>query len=795
MSARSTLHAHRQLRLGAVMLGVLALTSSPIGALAQSGATQQSAVTRFDLPAAPLATTLRAIARASGRRIEFDSGPLTDMTAPAVVGNLTVEEAVGRATAGREMKLSVEAGGVIRIAAGSSSQSVTIAAKRDQAELAFKADRSDTATRSGASLMDTPASVTIITSKVLESQQALSVRDALANVSGMGFQQSPQGSPTFSIRGFGQTAATMNGVSDNSASLAGVLTVERIEVLKGPQAILAGSGSLGGGVNIVTKKPQADPIRTLIVQTGSHGDTTIGGDIAGAVTEDRKLSYRVIGSKSEAGQTAWSFDGRDESALLPQLRWKDASTDMIVGLSYGKQYLPVPLYTFARRDGVILPRPELRPGNAYDGFSTEQKRAFYQLEQKVTDGITLISRLQRSLSELGLHVRTPGGLEYATGAANSSPNGFVTFSGGTNVQDENTTSGDHYLRIAGETGSISHKLSLGINHSDAAYSQTAWNGPSARARLYPANTSFVFPDFVTTDAAINLQWRQDTKNVGGYIQDLMSWGDWSLLLNARRNTYTFNTKTTFLPSGSVSQATTKQTVTTPGVGVIYSVTQEVSVYASLSKGYVPRTNVLCGTGGGFVPPIASKNTEIGAKFDLLQNKLGFTVAAFQLDQDNTLLFNRPANCYDVLNGQTTKGFEADLQGQIAPGWNAVVNYTYATLKDASNAARIFTGAPKNKFSLWTTYELQNDAWRGLGFGMGVSGQSRTNGSTIAARPLPMPGQVQLDMSLFYNKGPWSTTFGVKNVADRLLYGNTTGAAFVPISEGRNFMLTVKRDFN
>lgn len=783
---------------GAVMLGVLALCQLPATAqTASPSAAVQAKTFAFDLPAASLADTLRAIGRISGASIDADPQLVSGKRAPEVTGTMSVEAAMTTALGGSGLKPRPTARGY-RVADAAEGESIVVVAKRDQAETSFKADRSDTATRSGTSLMEVPGGITILTSKLLETQQTTSIQSALANVSGMSFKQSPQGTPTFGIRGFGETALTVNGVSDGGAALTNVLGVERIEVLKGPQAILSGAGSLGGGVNVVTKKPQADPIRTLLMQVGSHRDLTLGGDVSGAVSDDGRLTMRVIGSDSEARNNAAGFDGRKDFSLMPQLRWKDDTTDLIVGASYGKQYAPVPEYTFGRRDGVILPVPQMLLGRPEDGFDTKQRRVFYQLDQVITPDITLVSRLQRSLEFTGLRVRSPAGLSYAAGAPNDSPTGTVMFFPSRSEQNLNTTSGDHYLRILGSTGPVTHKLSVGLNLTETSVHTPQWTGtgPTGGATtvsVYPP-TADAFGDLRTDTPVLANISDQHQKQHAVYAQDLMSWGDWSLLVNLRQNHYTVGSSS-LIPPKTTPSVTPDKSVTknSPGVGLVYAVTPEVSLYTNYAEGFVPTTQSLCG--GGLVPPKSTRNREAGAKFDLFDSKLSVTTAAYELAQSNTTVFNRAGNCYNVRDAQVTRGVELDAQGELTRGLNAVMNYTFTSLKDVGNPAAIFTGYPKHKLSLWATYTLQSEEWRGLGFGAGMSAASRSKGNTDNRYMLYVPGQVQIDTSVFYTQGPWTTTFGVKNIANRLLYATTPGSSFVPVLEGRNFMLTVKRDFN
>jgi iron complex outermembrane receptor protein len=793
--------APRRSRLCVAILGGLALyggTTAPVMAQSSSAASPVARTFAFDVPAGDLAAALDAIGKASGRLVVFDRDAVAGLKSQAVKGSMTEAQAVAAAVAGTKLAVSEDASGAVRVGAYRLN-TVTILAKRDQAETGFKADRSDTATRSGTDLMDVPGSVTVITSKVLETQQATSIRDTLRNVSGIGFTESPQGVPTYSVRGFAQSSVTSNGVSDPDAAFTNVFGVERVEVLKGPQAILAGGDSLGGGVNVVTKKPTADTIRELTLQYGSHADATVAADLSDSFSkEDKRLTYRLIGAETRAGKSYAGYDGRKEDYLMPQLRWKDESTDLIVGVSYDRVHLPVAKYTFARRDGVILPPPDMQLTNPRDGFDVTDKRAFYQLEQKITPDITLVSRMQQSDEDLTLHVWSPGGLRYDSGAAPSQPNGMGDFFPSYSTTSQRQISGDHYLRMHFWIGDFDNKLSVGFGHSDLRHQQTGYGnslpfGGRVRATLYPAiPVDWPTPESVDTSLSFISNVRQ--KQTGYFVQDLVSWNDWSLLLNLRRNRYSLSDDANFVSAGfTSSDPPVTINKTTPGVGVLYRWSDRTSLYASYSEGFVPQTTVSCD--GGLVPPITTKNKEAGAKFQLLDNKLSLTGAVFQVDESNQLNFDSINSCYVVRPSQRTQGVELDVQGQLAPGWNLIANYTHQGIKDVQDPTRLFPGFPHDKLSLWTTYTLPLQSLKGLGVGLGVNATGSQDGSIDTRFPFKVPAQVQLDASLFYEQPKWTVTLGVKNIADRKLYGISTSNSYIPISDGRTFMLTLKTKFD
>lgn len=796
MHASPRSRAPRQKEICAAILAGFSFCSgvaaqSPAPHAAPAAATQTAS---FDLPAGPLAATLDAIAKQSGRTISFDRAHAATQQASAIKGSYTVQQAIEAALAGKDLQLYEDASGVLNIYAIGAPQQLTIVAKRDQAETGFKADRSDTATRSGTNLMDLPGAVTIITSKVLETQQATNLRDTLRNVSGIGFTDSPQGLPTFSVRGFNSPATTTNGVTDPNAAQTNIFGVERIEVLKGPQAILAGNGSLGGGVNVVLKKPTAETIRDVMVQYGSNSDRTVAGDMSGAFSDDKRLTYRLIASSARAGSTDAGYKGRRDDSVMPQLRWKDDSTDLIAGVSYLKQHLPLPQYTFARRDGQILPVPTIPLSNPSDGFDVLGKRAFYQLEQKLSPSITLVSRLQRSSDVLKLHqYASSNGLEYDAGAAPDDPNGTVRLRAGSSRTVQTELSGDHYVRTRFNTGDVDHTFVVGVNHANVDYAQTTFSGAqSTTVTVYPTGVPADLPDATLANPTLSYISEAKQQQKALYLQDQINWQDWTLQLNWRRTVVTQSSRLDAPEYGFTSDTPAVTTGrNTPGAGLIYRVTPSISLYANVANGFVAQTNTQCG--GGLVPPLSSRNKEVGSKFSLLDDKLSLTAAAFEIDQSGTLQWDSINRCYNVRAAQQTKGYELDMQGELAPGWQTIVNYTYSTSKDVKDPTAVFPAKPRNKGSLWTTYQLPQV--QGLGVGLGISAQSSMLGTYDKTHPFYIPKQFQIDTSVFYDMPKWSFTFGVKNLTDRQMYSGTSSAAYVPVIEGRKFMFTAKHSFN
>ncbi len=668
--------------------------------------------------------------------------------------------------------------------ASAAPQQVVVQVKRDKAEESFKADRSDTATRSGTDLQDVPAAITMITAKVLETQQALSVQDALANTSSVRTTSSPQGRPSYAIRGLTQGSGLINGLANGSTD-PGVDSVERIEVLKGPQAILAGTNLLGGVVNVVLKRPTTETVRLLSLQYGTNDDVTVAADLAGALTSDGRLSYRLNASESDARTAIGGvgYTGRSNGSLLPQLRWKDAGTDLTVGASINRRFSPVPAYTMAVL-GEIRQPPTKPLSNTEDGFGGRGQGLFYRLEQSLGRDITLVSRLNKGWNSSSQQVYSPA---FPIDEANA----VWLFFPSKRVTTSQELVGDHYLRLQFDTGPVAHKLAVGLNHS-----HTTLNGSFANASGVTVDVFSPTPDnFDAVYGAPSSLDQVKGRETGVYLQDMMTFGDFNLLLGLRHNRYKQTAK------GSVvgfpdfdSTVELKQNHTTPSVGMVYKLSHGLSAYASYAQGFVPTGGLDCNNNA--LKPTTSVNKEVGLKFETSDGRLGATLGLFDLNQNNTVIPDQLTGCSNQVTSQRNKGLEVDVQGQLATGLSAIFNYTYARYTMPEVAAQIGdAGFPRHKASLWATYDFQSAAWRGWSLGLGANATSSSEGSFYRIDRFRVPGSITVDTSVAYTQADWSLRLGVKDLFDAERYRTTQTASFVPLAPGRSLVATLRKSFH
>lgn len=738
----------------------------------------------FFIPAGPLSATLQTIARISGKPVQFQETDVQGIGAPAISSQTTAQGAVQAAVSGTGLTMNSAPDGSIRVFV-QKLDSVIVTARRDEAETGFHASRSSTGTRGDSDLRDVPQSITVLTAKVLETQQSATVEDALRNVAGVVVQPATQGASGFNIRGFGANAATLsNGLTNPSSVKTNVAGVERVEVLKGPQALLAGANAIGGTLNIVIKKPTTDPIRNLSISYGSHAERTGTIDLAGAINGSKELSYRVITSATRANGSSAGYEGRSQRYGLGEVRWKTADTDFIFGVSADKSRSPIDRYTVAIR-GFIEPPPSTLPGNHSNGIDTETRSVFYTLQHSFSDALEFNSRLQRVSTDLDLAVWTP---QFPV----SVPNLLLNYSGTMTRSNQTTTGGDHYLSYRFETGPVQQRMVAGVNHIDYTFDQTQYAGPRAVVR-FDQPTQYPFPALVRGDGNRSFRSYSPQEQLGLYLQDTLKWEQWTLVAGLRHTSMDigpgFTTVYTTPATPNSTSAKRSFSKNTVNAGLIYNLNANTSIYGSYAEGFMPLFSDLpiCGTTSSSTPPTLSKSKEVGIKSNV-DDRFSWSAAVFQVDQFNLLQRNRPLNCNNLIDGQRSRGAEFEAAGNPMPGLNLIFNYSYNKRESLFDPTLLPASGPRTQVSLWSTYDFQSEPLRDLSVAFGISAWDESVLGIRKGQPTA-PGGARIDTGIAYTQPKWSLRLGVKNLANRTLYGFSNSTMFVPVYDKRTFTLT------
>jgi iron complex outermembrane recepter protein len=658
----------------------------------------------------------------------------------------------------------------------------------------FMADVSSGPTRTVSDPLDVPQSVGIVTQGLLQSQQVQTIAEAIQNISGAQYVDGSSGLPIFDIRGFPTGNGMTDGMPNNILGIGDfppMIGVERIEVLKGPEAILGDTSAynnFGGLIDVVLKKPQPDPIHQISFSIGEHGEKQLGLDLAGALNDSRSLSYRLVVNGDFADRTQQGMHGHRDRYVAPSIGWTTSNTTFIAGASWMMNHSPIPDHTILLGDRVSSSSPfGLLLDNPNDHTSIETRRLYYMLEHRFNHIFSFRSRAQYVRESINsqywlLDANDPAGDTTAAGVVYRTADAYyvlqndVTASFGNSWMQHAVVLGFDYSRIL--QGS---EYFAGSNGGNGMPYNIFTGGPLAPA------ASVLSPSDLAAGYYSGEPWSTET---GLFLQDQISLGTrWDVLMAWRRTGY----ETQIYDAFGNPLFIQHRVQWIPNYGIVYKLTPDVSIYANTSNGFQPDTGV--GKDNHPLPPALSRQIELGSKFDLFDNHARLTIAAYRiLLNSSAYLFSlQPPYYYVPGPGQANKGLEIEFNGQIVPGWDFSTAFTNAVIHNDDGTSPL--GASHQRLNLWTSYTFQNGWIRGFGVAGGVLARTRSLGQlSDQSAYIPIPGQASVSANVFYRAPRWTVTLGVKNLLDHTLYGPQFDETFVPLRNRRTYLLSGTFDF-
>lgn len=765
--ARGELWAGFRTSASSIALGV-GLCVLPDVTLSQPAGAGQSQQVAFDIAAQDLNRAILTFASRAGVKVLYDTASVAGKRSTAVSGVMTPEQAMARLLAGTGVSYhftSANSMSLIVPTAEVSMQSDSGVVQLDPIFVSgesaygpvsgYVAGKSATASKTGTAIVDIPASVSVVSADQSDVQAAGSVVQALRYSSGVAAEV--RGSATrYDIpymRGFGapgESVLFVDGLPlQRAASYANpqidMVSVERVELLKGPSSSLYGGTQAGGLVNVVTKRPTLTPQGEATLTFGSHNQKEATVDVSGAVPSSKTLSYRFVGHLKDA-DTQVEHTQEQRLFLAPSLNWKPTDrTELNVALSYtwdpeGGYYGVLPTVgTLVDNPGVPnIPENFFEGDPNHDLFEREQLLFIADLSHRLSEAWTL--RAKASLLDLSVDTEavTTSGL---TGTSISryvwdTQEDLEGFSFDANVLGEVTT------------GSIAHELLIGVNHQATTWDYQAQFGSASAI-------DYLNPDYtlVTPSANPFIDQYQEQSQTGIYIQDQADLGALSLWGGLRYD----RVETTTLNRRTGVTTTVKDDAFSGKLGAVYKFGTGLSVYGSLSNSFLPVTGTDAVTGQAF-EPLTARQFEVGVKYEPEAFPGLFTLAIYDIEQDNTITTNQFRQSFQ--NGTTqSRGIEFEARFEPRQNWNiiAALGAVDAELVSGSGSAvgHSPVGTPNATASLWMDYTIDHGAMQGLMIGGGVryvgssTGGFLTNGTRIK-----VPDYTLVDAMLSYDLGRW-----------------------------------------
>lgn len=770
--------AHARALLGATSLGVLTAASIavPSSAFAQAARTVD-----VNLSAMPMDEALRAIVAQTGETINYDPDAVRGLTSRPVRGATNARRAVEAAIKGSGLAVipGVKEGLVV-------VNEIVVTARRDEAETSVLVRQSTTSDRNGLGLRNQPRNTQVITAKTIEEQQALNITDIMRNAGGVSvLGNSPNSGASYTIRGFsagglvnGLTTTSQYGV--NAGADQPVANIERVEVLKGPDALLAGFGNLGGNVNVVTKKPSAEERLAVSFDTGSFGLVRGVIDANNAITADKKLSARVIASAQTMDHNYGGYTGDKNWLFAPSLRYKDRLTDIVIGASINEGTSGIGAFTlFNNKTRQIIDRDPSRPIYAPNqGIRINTTRFYFDATRQIVPGIDLVVR--------GMHDQTLLTTQ-AAGVGYSRAGALVADTQGAQ-QDGSSNAIDSFVRIKTQIGDgLKASFNIGYNYSDGSGAQRSGlvYNRATNPSLGPDTPLVVIPWSTFGDVQI----RNGGKQEGVYGQALIEFWKIKILGGLRKNWFESTSQTFFAgPSPLLVQ---RKDGVSPSGGIIFDATDNLSIFANYARG--EQATFTAAKDGSILPNIITTNKEVGVKLDLFQKRATINASYFDIQQDN-IIVRDPADPTNLFPGpgQRGRGIDLNIAGQLLPGWTVLASLTrtkYALL--TTNAFQtVVANQPRDTYSVYSTYRTRISDGVSGGVSAGLYGRSSSFANLLGQYVVPPSRQV--DANAFLNIRGFDINVGIRNILDRRNYGSTSVYTYVPVGEPRNVRVSISK---
>ncbi len=630
----------------------------------------------------------------------------------------------------------------------------------DRQDSAYKSATAITGTKTDTPLIQTPQNIQVLTRDLIEDMGAVDITD-LYPLMGSVTEFSYGG---VSARGFRQEQTRYNGIAGSPHNDFGILTldnVQQVEVLKGPVGLLYGDNEPGGLINIVTAKPQAKFGGNIGARVGSHG--LIGGNAQVTGPLDEKKRFLYLAGVNYFERDSFRANYHQESLNVNAgLTWVITPATR---LGFEIEHIKNDQFG-ARLRGI----PYLATGWAADeSFNAAEATDFQTLETTIynvqfdhvfSEQLRMNAYARYFQSDADQQYHEPNTFNVATGnwprefrhqkRANEEYSWAVNFVGDFELlgTKHKILAGAEYsyLNRVFTTRTVPQAQVVPINVYNPVYGQS--NGS-----MYNISLDGITPN--------------DTEKIrlGYYLQDQVSIKDKLFLLAGLR--YEFFEDSRASPTVDAFD----DAVFTYRGGVVYMLRPNIAAFLSYAMGLKPQSLGSEDRNGPF-PPQESDSLEGGFKFEFFDSKLGITTSVYEIKKTNILERDptpgAPANWLAPIGDVTSKGFELDITGQLAPNWSLTATYAYNTamvtrsVLAASPVGSRFPNAPHHKAGFFTRYNIPRYK---LGFGLGGSYVSeRPNFS--GANNFPGPAYTVYNASIFYRIGKAQLNLRCENVFDK-----------------------------
>lgn len=783
----------------------------------------------FDIAAQAMPTALQAFAAQAHVQLLFDYKALAGLRTGPVKGRMQAKDAltlllkgsgytfqqvnhrtiaiqpesgaaadpppsVGGASSGGQAPAGASAPAIVGVpAAGNTLASVVVTAK-------FISTEGSSAMKMNLPARDTPFSISTYSQGFMNAVAAEKVDSLYPYMTGI--QSAGITGYDLVFRGFQSGANDFNSILvDGLPGLATrfgspvTIGVERIDVVRGPASVLNGEEQPGGFINLITKKPEAQPLYELSASGTAYDGAGIGttdkpgfdvaADMTGPIAGSDRFLYRLIVDDANK-DTFRTYSYNRGSYVAPSFSWLISDATKLT-LAYEYQHLlySYDTYLVAPNDNIGLVAPittryqqpsdwELEHGNVLSSFLTHKfangftwhigtRSVWHDDEARGFDVVSITKNLQFVSRR-------------ARGQLNKRRFHFAD----THLDMPFRTLGVRHEMVTGVTAGFDSLDANRIQYYNAPASGAANLNINIYAPVYAGVPSLSSLPLVLPSQASQLNDRYTvTESFGAYTADMMTFSEhWkgSVGLRYARDRQWIRE----LKVAGVPEDVKVNDKVLPMAGIVYQPDKHWSLYASYSASYVPAPAqaIDINDRNTFVPTSANQ-VEVGEKDEFLHGRLTSTLALYRIDEKNTLsTFSCIyGTCYSQVGKARSRGGEFEVNARPLPNWQLTAGaaYTDARITASNNPVQVnarLPNVPIQAEHLWSRYDFRAPALYGFGFGLGIIHQGERKGITPTSATIPMlelPAYTRTDAALYYSRGDYIFTFKVENLFDKTYY--------------------------
>lgn len=664
---------------------------------------------------------------------------------------------------------------------------------RTDADDGYKATNALSGTRFATNLLDLPKPVDVITAEFIADIGATDMYEALRYAGGVEVNSAPgQDDITggnFAVRGISvQTTTYRNGY--RSFGIVDPVTVDRVEIIKGPSSVFSGTIEPGGTINTITKKPARTSSQAVKLSFGSFNRFRSEVTATGPVDKAKKLAYRAAWAFEDHG-SPYDFAERKRGVYALALDYRAAPrTTLTFDASYTENFIRpsgrIAYFNSTLINSTII---GLEP-NVRSTFNRQGPEAFSDLKQ-VQGNLDLTHTFNDTWSaRLGTYYRYQdlarllvGGSTRVTTNATTRVRTAVRTATWEPDAESYVVAPQAYVTGKFNYAGLTHRMIAGYEYNTSPTRNDVYTRTLAAINIdnpTPASYALGNPG---TYAPSDLR-RTEAVEQGYSLNNVWNfWKGRATFLHGLRYGSFDSTRRSLNTNVTSTQ---NDSALAQSFGLSARVLPKVAAFASYSESFAPQT--LFDFRGVLLDPVRGEGGDLGLKYDIVDGRLSGSFTVFDITRSNAPTPDNDHTGFFVADAESrARGFETSFLGRPVEPWSIVASYAYlSTSVTKENRANLLgqrtSNVPRHQFSVWNRYRVREGAFKGFAAGVGVSykGNRRGNTSVVDQPGLQLAPYTRWDANVSYErkfrKVSASLTLAVANLTDLEYEVNANGFA-------------------